>query len=95
MTELLNKMEELRNKIDDLAQMISESPLSLPAGRKQAHSRSGVDSAGKFKTETGISTPHGDSGSREERPRLKYGGKHRGIHHAGIGGRAPGHGSRP
>ena len=100
-TELLDKMEELRKEMDDLAKemgdlskMLSESGLSLPAGRKQAHGRSGVDLAGKTsKTETWKPSPSGGSGSRGERPHVIYVGKHRGDHRAGIWRHAPGYGS--
>ena len=93
-TELLNKMDELRKEMHDLAKTISESGISLPAGRKQPHGRSGVDSAGKTsRTETGKPSPSEESGSRRERPHVRYVAKHRGDHHAGILGHARGYGS--
>ncbi len=71
--ELLNKLEEMRKDIDDPAKAVSENDISLPAGRKEGHGRSGVGSAGEIsKTETGKPAPNRGSGSREGRPTVVY-----------------------
>ena len=58
-TELLNKVEEVRKSIDDLAKAVSASEISLPAGREEDHGRSGVGSAGeRSKTETRKPAPN-------------------------------------
>ena len=92
-TDLLKKVEELQKEVGDMAKMLSESGISLATGSKQAHGRSGVDSAGKTsKRETGKPAPSGGSGSREP-THVRYRGMHGGKHRAGIWGHAPGYGS--